>query len=39
MEHEEEIGLESLNGLVTSELKWYVFDLIMERLKLDKIDE
>lgn len=39
MEHEEEIGLESLNGLVTSELKWYVLDLIMERLKLDKIDE
>ena len=39
MEHEEEIGLESLNGLVTSELKWYVFDLITEGLKLDKIDE
>ncbi|MDF2889117.1 MAG: hypothetical protein K0R23_3502 [Lacrimispora sp.] len=39
MEHEEEIGLESLNGLMTSELKWYVFDLIMERLKLDKIDD
>lgn len=39
MEHEEEIGLESLNGLVTSELKWYVFDMITEGLKLDKIDE
>lgn len=39
MEHEEEIGLESLNGLVTSELKWYVFDLITEGLKLDKIEE
>ncbi|MDW2798939.1 hypothetical protein RZO55_15295 [Clostridium boliviensis] len=39
MEHEEEIGLESLNGLITSELKWYVFDLIAEGLKLDKIDE
>lgn len=38
MEHEEEIGWESLNGMGAGDLKWYVSDLLMEALKLDHIE-
>lgn len=38
MEHEEEIGWESLNGMGAGDLKWYVSDLLLEGLKLDHIE-